>query len=99
MKTLLMVMAILISISAYHLFVVDKLYLKYSSVAVLDINSILMKLEDDLYADKLTTAEYKEKTEIIRDRLEGENGLVLNSSGVVKGTFRDLTPEYMQLVR
>jgi len=99
MKGLLVILAIVISISAYHLFVVDKNYIKLSSVSVLDINRILTKLEDDLYSDKISVNDYKDKTEIIRYQLNNESGLILNSSGVVYGVSRDITSEYLQLVK
>ena len=98
MRAILVIMAIVISISAYHLFVIEKYYIKASSVSILDINSLLDKLENDLYSSKISPSEYKAKADAIREQLNKESGIVLNSSSVIYGVSIDITPKYMSLV-
>jgi hypothetical protein len=99
MRNVLTALFIILLLAAYHFFVVQPNFIRASDMAVLDINRLLVKLENDVYSEKISAEEYSRKIKQIKTTLSAEPFIILNAPAVITGLKTDLTDEYYELVK
>ncbi|MGE4496423.1 MAG: hypothetical protein AB7E48_00975 [Deferribacterales bacterium] len=96
MRNLIVAIALMAVICAYHFTVIERNYIKRADLAVVDTDLYLEELATAVYEGQLTSDQFKSSVEHFRNGLESYRAagyIVFSARSVAAGVDNDITGE------